>query len=313
MEETKKLPEYEIVDGMRITNLLSHDAFRSAVAYKPRANDLFIVTYPKCGTTWTQSIVLHILRRGRPLQSPADFFQASPYLEMTGADAVDMMLQPGVIKMHVPFNLVPYSPEAKYIYVVRNPKDVVVSFYHHTRTLSVYNFENGDFNDFFDIFIKGEVEFGDFFDHLLSWYEHINDPNVLFLTYENMKKDTKKAIYQIAEFVGEEYRNMLDESPDILENILRYTNIEYMKETINKFTEQFWNGQLHEDAPLPSGIKAFLAKYKNIPDKKPVKGFLVRKGIVGDWENYLTPEQEKRIEEWTKLKTAGSDVMKIWN
>lgn len=38
----------------------------------------------------------------------------------------------------------------------------------------------------------------------------------------------------------------------------------------------------------------------------------VRKGIVGDWKNYFTPEQIERTKAWIARKTQGSDVMTLW-
>lgn len=39
----------------------------------------------------------------------------------------------------------------------------------------------------------------------------------------------------------------------------------------------------------------------------------VRKGIVGDWRNYFTPEQIKETKDWIARKTEGSEVMTLWN
>ncbi|KAH6926197.1 hypothetical protein HPB50_015809 [Hyalomma asiaticum] len=52
---------------------------------------------------------------------------------MMGAEAAEKMVRPGVLKVHLPFNKTPYSEEAKYIYIARNPYDVCVSFYYHTK------------------------------------------------------------------------------------------------------------------------------------------------------------------------------------
>ncbi|GBN13530.1 hypothetical protein AVEN_160398-1, partial [Araneus ventricosus] len=84
--------------------------------------------------------------------------------------------------------------------------DCCVSFYHHTKNLPVYRFEDGEFDVFFELFINGEVEYGDYFDTTLSWWEHRNDPNVLFITYEEIKKDPKNSVLKISGFIGTEYR-----------------------------------------------------------------------------------------------------------
>ena len=46
--------------------------------------------------------------------------------------------------------------------------------------------------------------FGDYFDHVLSWWEYRNDENMLFLKYEDMKKDIISSIIQIASFMNRE-------------------------------------------------------------------------------------------------------------
>ncbi|KAF8763471.1 Sulfotransferase 1C2 like protein [Argiope bruennichi] len=201
-----KTPTYKEIDGLLISSIFSEESFRSAVAYKPRPGDLFIVTYPKCGTTWMQNLVACIFREGRPFTSGLEFFLETPFLELTGAEGAEKMKRPGSIKLHLPFHKTPWSPEAKYIFVARNPKDCCVSHYHHTKNNFAYLFSDGTFDDFFEAFIKGEVGFGDYFDTTLSWWEHRNDPNVIFVIYEELKKDTVNNVLKIAGFIGSEYK-----------------------------------------------------------------------------------------------------------
>lgn len=70
--------------GFNICGQFSLEAFKSALNYKPRPDDLFIVTYPKCGTTWTQNIVGIIYREGKPFTSALEFLSNTPFLEMAG-------------------------------------------------------------------------------------------------------------------------------------------------------------------------------------------------------------------------------------
>lgn len=74
------------------------------------------------------------------------------------------------------------NTEAKYIFVARNPKDCLTSYYFHNRNFKIYNWADGDFDVFFELFASGQLAFGDYYDHLLSWLPHINDPNVFFIT-----------------------------------------------------------------------------------------------------------------------------------
>ncbi|KFM57663.1 Estrogen sulfotransferase, partial [Stegodyphus mimosarum] len=209
-DEKKVLPQLQDTGyGFPIAKMFSLEAFKSALEYKPRPDDLFIVTYPKCGTTWVQNIVAGIFREGKPFTSALEFLSNTPFLEMAGAEAARTMKRPGAIKLHLPFHLTPWSSEAKYIFVARNPKDCCVSFYYHTKNIVGYKFQNGKFDDYFELFMEGKVDFGDYFDTLLSWYEHRNDPNILFITYEQLKKDVKSSVLKIAEFMGPKYKVLL--------------------------------------------------------------------------------------------------------
>ncbi|UYV81137.1 hypothetical protein LAZ67_20000137 [Cordylochernes scorpioides] len=300
-----KFPNYQTIDGLTVIASYLPDAVRSALAYKPQEDDLFVVTFPKCGTTWTQCIVYLILNKGKPYKNSHELMAKIPYLELFGADAMDKLPRPEAIKIHLDFKRTPYSPLAKYIHVVRNPKDTCVSFYHHTLKLSPYEFD-GTFDDFFEIFFNGQNDYGDYFEHTLSWYEHRNDPNVLFLTYEELKSDTRNAILKMAKFIGDDYEKILIENPDIMENVLKYSSIEQMK----KFAKI---GPSEPTPPLeffPSGIRHFTTYIK----EKGLAPFshddFVRKGIIGDWKNHFNEEQAKKLDDKTREKLAGTDLLK---
>ncbi|KAG8158366.1 hypothetical protein JTE90_022058, partial [Oedothorax gibbosus] len=75
--------------------------------------------------------------------------------------------RPCILKTHLPFGRAPWSDKGpKYICVSRNPKDCCVSFFYHYKLL--YSL---DFDHFFEMFIEGRVNFGDYFDHLKIWEE----------------------------------------------------------------------------------------------------------------------------------------------
>uniref|UniRef100_A0A1X7T1I4 Sulfotransferase domain-containing protein n=1 Tax=Amphimedon queenslandica TaxID=400682 RepID=A0A1X7T1I4_AMPQE len=65
----------------------------------------------------------------------------------------------------------PANSIAKYIYIARNPKDVAVSYYYHAKRFTHFDF-TGDWNCFFEFFMKGEVPFGLWFDHVLEWWKY---------------------------------------------------------------------------------------------------------------------------------------------
>lgn len=291
--------------GLHVSCIFSDEILKAALAYEPRPDDVFIVSYPKCGTTWMQHIVNAIYNDGIPPKDIGDFMRRAPFLELVGPDAAINMPRPGAIKTHFPFKHQPYSKQAKYIYISRNPYDCCVSFYHHTKAFPSYRFAEEPFDKFFDMFIEGKVDFGDYFDHQLSWYEHRDDDNVLFITYEELKKDPRAGILKIADFLGKSYGDKLREKPEVLDRVVNATSLQAMK----GFNEEFkkW-------LPLANKMtqSSAAAAGNGDGDVKPMAGEFVRKGIVGDWKNHFTPDQIKRLKERIAIKTKGSTLMSLW-
>jgi hypothetical protein len=102
-------------------------------------------------------------------------------VERMGAKYVNDLKHPRLLKTHFSYGNCPKSKQAKYIFAVRNPKDCLASYFFHNRNFKIYEWSDGEFNTFFEMFMRGELGFGDYFKHLKSWMPHINDPNVLFL------------------------------------------------------------------------------------------------------------------------------------
>ncbi len=53
----------------------------------------------------------------------------------------------------------------------------------------------------FELYIAGKLAFVDYFEHVLGWWKHRDDPNVLFIKYEDMQKDLHSSIEKIARFL----------------------------------------------------------------------------------------------------------------
>lgn len=299
-------PLYIDMDGFRLSRNFTLEMYRSGLKYQPRPDDMFVVTFPKCGTTWTQHIGYLIFHKGVPPPSALDFLKSSPFLEMLGADAIKAMKRPGLIKTHLPYDTMPQHAQAKYLYVCRNPKDACVSFFHHTRAFAGYEFSDGRFEDFFEVFMEGKNEYEDYFEHVLSWYSHRNDPNVLFIHYEDMKNDPKKAVLEIAEFLDKDHHKLLVENEEMLKNVIEHSDIKSMKVAAVENFEKFFANPLEEDN-VPAGLRAFHEAAK----RQPNAGF-IRKGIVGDWKQHFNADMNKRMEEKILAKLSQTDLIDIW-
>ncbi|XP_029835943.2 sulfotransferase ssu-1 [Ixodes scapularis] len=284
---------YREVEGLHLSQFYSDQNIRAALAYEPRPHDIFAVSYPKCGITWLQYLVFSIFSGGIPPQSAEEFCSRTPFLAVTDIERIRRMPRPGSIRTHFPFQSQPYSRQAKYLYIARNPYDCCVSCYHHTRALPVYLFEDGTFDEFLEMFVEGDVECGDYFDHLLSWYEHRHDHNVLFLTYEALQKDTESCVLKIADFLGGKYSERLRRDRRLVSRISTMSNVEIMRRMFSRIFEMAFEGPL------------LTRRGSQDVDS-------VTQPITGQWRSHFSPKQVEKMKMWIRLKTAGSDVMQLW-
>ena len=288
IESVRTLPEVRL-NELKVRSYMDIEWIRSMKDMKLRPDDIWIVTYPKSGTTWTQQIVRHILARGRG-DCTGKVIDAVPWVEGFGNDPtfgssrinVDSMASPRAFMSHLPYSMMPCglpnSTPGRYIYVVRNPKDVVVSFFHYERGMPfspLYEWE-----EFFDMFMTGKLVYGDYFDHVLSWWAHQDDDNVLFLKYEDMKRDLPTAVAQIAKFINQ------DISKELVDEIAHKTTFANMKKDSSANYE--WMNK----------------------HRRSTATTFMRKGEVGDWKNYFTPEQSARLDAVydNKMKKIGIEL-----
>lgn len=193
--------------------------------FEVRPDDVWIVTFPKCGTTWTQEMVWlvdndldYATARRRYLTERFAFFEAVTVYDIKNGVTVDdnefsissvrraaELPSPRYIKTHLPAELLPrqlWTVRPKIVYTARNPKDTAVSFYHHYRNIQGYL---GTFDDFMEAFLADQVIWAPFHSHILNFWRVRNEPNVLFLTYEEMKRDLASVLRRVTAFFGKAY------------------------------------------------------------------------------------------------------------
>lgn len=153
--------------------------------------------------------------------------------------------------------------------------------------------------------LTGENAHGDYVDHVLSWYEHRSDQNVLFVHYEGVKQDPAVYVLEVAGCIGEKFPKTLMEDGGVLRNVLRYSDFEAMKEH-NRASHVF--SRSIEDRNPPLSLKKALTKdgcfsYVNIR---------TREGIVGDWKVHFMQEMNAsmEVEIWEKLSRI--DLIHVW-
>ncbi|XP_063587010.1 sulfotransferase 1C4-like [Penaeus indicus] len=110
---------------------------------------------------------------------------------------------PRTIKTHLPFSLM--TPDlldtAKVIYVARNPKDVVLSFLHHSRLIKSIGYI-GSLEQYVDYFVKDELIYGPYWEHLREAWPRRDHPNMHFVFYEDMKADPMAELRKLNQFLG---------------------------------------------------------------------------------------------------------------
>ncbi|XP_064485364.1 sulfotransferase 1C2-like [Ornithodoros turicata] len=306
---TRRRPTYVEIEGLRLTADYRPEFVQEALRFIPEPGDIFLVTYPKCGTHWLSQIIQLILHKG---ESADNFFQAlswSRIPEFLGTDVLEDAPRPRFMKTHLPFTRLNFSNVAKYVYVTRNPWDCCVSFYHHTKTFPAYHCEDVSFDDYFEMFIKGETDHGDYFDHLLSTYALKNESNVFFLTYEDLKKDTKKWVLRLAGFLGDEYARALRDE-NVLGQVLEKSTVSYMK-TVYEMSESNLTRAFAQEE-LPEVIRKICGQVLTWKGDGARLGF-VRKGEVGGCKAYFKPDQWQRL--WEKLndRLGHTDLMNLWD
>uniref|UniRef100_A0A8C5WUS2 Sulfotransferase n=1 Tax=Laticauda laticaudata TaxID=8630 RepID=A0A8C5WUS2_LATLA len=184
-----------------ITDLISPENLDSLDSFEIRDDDTFIITYPKSGkfkdifqerVNLVSNAVIQFLNGTENIS----LIDRAPWLEYN-IFHVDLpsCSSPRVICSHLPYYLVPkglQNKRAKIIYVLRNPKDVLVSDYHFHK-ISVRVETPKEFDMFLDKFLAGKVFCSSWLDHVEGWYCHKSDFNILFLSHEEMKKDLRSS------------------------------------------------------------------------------------------------------------------------
>jgi len=165
-----------------------------------RTDDVFVVSYPKSGNTWTRFLIANLVY---PEQTPdfGNIDQLIPAPEVMSKRRLNEMNSPRIICTHSWFN-----PEFnQVIYIVRDPRDIVVSQFHYHRKRKVID-DNYPIEDFVASFILGETDpHGSWKQNVAGWLAaRFGDARFLLLRYEDMIQDTHRELEKVARFLGTE-------------------------------------------------------------------------------------------------------------
>ena len=233
--------------------------------------DVFLAGYPRSGITWTQRII-GAMRDGPDVvkQPDYDLTLQFPFIEYydifneplyDGFSLFNSKSPPRVVKTHLPCQLIPRAFEdgGKVVVILRNPKDMIVSYYNLMKNLTMVNYI-ASFEEYFEIFKNEHAPYGNWFKWVKSWWEAKQNKtikNIHFLIYENLFTNTREEVEKLAEYLGYQ----LD--PDNMSSLLESIGISSMQQTVY----------------FP-GLSNF-----------------VRRGGVGGWKKVLTNQMSEWIDE----------------
>jgi hypothetical protein len=257
--------------GLRVVNFAREIYFqRYMLKFGMREDDIYIATYPKSGTTRMQMLVLQLTTDGA-----VDFehiYDVSPWIRNESFQKREPkeLPSPRVIKTHDPYHKFGRSTKGRFIFVMRDGKDVAASMFHQQRN---YNKRDLEFETFFkhNYVKRNEMNY---FTFMKAWLRNKYKLPVLYVRFEDMLEDFDAVIYKVADFIGVEVK------PEDLPRIRQHCSFEFMKEHEEKFGEQ--------------------------PPKKDNRVYdqFIRKGKAGEGDTLFSEEQKKEYERRFKKHLA---------
>lgn len=256
--------------------------------FKPRDDDVVIGTYGKAGTTWLQQIVGALVHQDNP---DVNIQELSPWLDLrvppkeVKIAALDAQTHRRVIKTHLPVDALTWHPNVKYVYVARDGRDVAWSLYNHyinanDEWYGVMNDTPGrvgppipkipkdyDVMQFYEKWISEDGQpFWSFWDNVKTWWGVRNQPNVMFLHFNDLKSDLPSAMRKVAAFL---------EIP---------VQEEKWDKTVEKCTFDWMKENAAACAPLGGAFWDGGA------------GTFINKGTNGRWKDTMSTEQVREYE-----------------
>ncbi|CAH2106074.1 unnamed protein product [Euphydryas editha] len=274
--------------------------------FQVRPDDVWVISYPRSGTTWTQEMVWLI-------ENDLDFktaqekplFDRFPMLELTSQipeigfqliksnfmnignfqglnqaarspswKNLEEITTPRFIKTHMPLSMLPPSllDTAKVIYVARDPRDTLVSYY-FLHKMIFRSFMRFTCKHYWDAFKRDLLPYSPIIQHVNESWEQRHHKNLHIIFYEDMIADLPKVIRGVSKFLN---RDLTDKQVDKLANHLNFDKLQKNK-TVNNTTK---NSEVQ----------------------------FIRKGKVEGWREHFDEKMELEAEEFLTTSLKGLDL-----
>ncbi|CAL1384861.1 unnamed protein product [Linum trigynum] len=275
-------------------------AFRSD--FQPKSDDILVTSFPKTGTTWLVALCHNILHRDDRVEDDV-LTRMNPHELVPTLDVFfltdqvqDLVLNSDrsnrLLQTHLPYTCLPEAVRnsgCKIVHVTRNPKDTLVSMWHFFNKIVKRDPDTDPFplEGAVESFCSGVLPWGPFHEHVVGyWEESRKRPDeVLFLTYEDLCRDPKREVRKLASFLGKPFSSVSMDGGD--------------DEEVEKVLWRSSLGRLRE-LEVNKNVVSDLTQISN--------SSYFRKGTVGDWKNYLTPQMAGRVDQLTQLKLQGTGL-----
>jgi hypothetical protein len=244
-------------------------------------DDLFIVSYPKSGNTWTRFLLGNLIYQDEPVT----FRNVESRIPSIYIFSDRQLLRlPRVFKSHDCFD----PRYRKIIYIVRDPRDVAVSAYHYSIKVKLLP-DSCPMEEFVPLFMSGtfgsgllaDPRWGSWYDNVSSWLAMRHNRKFLLLRYEDMLEDAARELHKVAEFLG------IDATIDRIARAVELSSADKMRE-LEKSQSKDWQltKETRQDKPF------------------------VRKARAGGWKAEMPAAAAEQIESnWGDLmQTLGYEL-----
>ncbi|XP_073972158.1 sulfotransferase 1C4-like [Rhodnius prolixus] len=279
-----------------------------------KEDDLWIITFPRSGTTWMQELLWLVNTKTdfENISAKTPLIERFPFIEFNmifsdkyleeiaqlndynpevmkelkrrdtpGYVTAKTMNSPRHFKTHLPPSLLPPNlvDTCKVVYVARNPFDVAASFYHHNKLFRAHGYQ-GDFKKYWELFEKDLILYSPYWEHIKEGWELRNHPNFLFLFYEDLLRDLPSNITKISKFLD---KTMTDYE---IKRLAAHLHIDNFRKNVTFMRNTGIKGMFNPEA----------------------QGF-IRRGKIGGNEEFDNDEIKLRAQKWFEENLAKTDIV----